>query len=112
MAGRALRVRVECEAQAPAGLSGAPSGSRPARFYFGRRRVEALDVIDRWLAQDHRYFKLRGDDEGTYILRHDLPTNCWELILYSSHRASYGLDKGHDFRTQTGPAVAAASQVV
>ena len=58
--------------------------SVPRRFFFGRRQVVTVDVIDRWLAADHRYFKLKGDDDATYILRHDLPTNRWELTLYDS----------------------------
>lgn len=112
MARRALKVRVECEGQVAAGLCGTTSESPPARFFFGRRQVKAVDVIDRWLAQDHRYFKLRGDDEGTYILRHDLPTNRWELTLYSSHRAPEDLGDGAGARSDRGEAVASASQVV
>ena len=112
MARRALRVRVECEGQTAAGLCGTASESHPARFFFGRRQVKAVDVIDRWLAQDHRYFKLRGDDNGTYILRHDLPTNCWELTLYSSHRVAGDLHEGFDTRSDRDVAVASASHVV
>ena len=112
MARRALRVRVECEGQGSAGLCGTASESRPARFFFGRRQVKAVDVIDRWLAPDHRYFKLRGDDEGTYILRHDLPTNHWELTLYSSQRVPDDLDEAVGARSDQDAIVASASQVV
>jgi hypothetical protein len=42
-------------------------------------------VLDRWLAPDHRYFKLRGSDRAEYNLRHDVASGVWELILYTDH---------------------------
>jgi hypothetical protein len=43
----------------------------PRTFVLGDRRVEVEQVIDRWLAPNHRYFKVTGSDGHTYILRHD-----------------------------------------
>jgi hypothetical protein len=40
-----------------------------------------MEVLDRWLAPDHRYFKLRAPD-GIYIVRHDVTTQDWELTLF------------------------------
>ncbi len=54
----------------------------PQRVWFGERKVEVVDIVDRWLAPDHRYFKLLGDDGGTYIIRHDESTGRWELTLF------------------------------
>jgi len=54
----------------------------PRRFWLGQRCVEVCQVLDRWLAPDHRYFKLTGDDNGLYILRHDPYGNKWELIFF------------------------------
>jgi len=54
----------------------------PRRFTLGKNRVEVREVMDRWLAPDHRYFKLRGDDGAVYILRHDSVADWWELVLY------------------------------
>jgi hypothetical protein len=54
----------------------------PQRFRLGARPVEVIEVIDRWLAPDHRYFKLRGDDGDIYILRHDVPTGRWEITMF------------------------------
>ena len=45
-----------------------------------------VEVIDRWLAPDHRYFKVVGDDRATYILRHDVATARWELTLFERRR--------------------------
>ena len=56
----------------------------PTRFRLGRRPIEVVAVLDRWPGPDYRYFKLLGDDGGTYILRQDLGTNRWELILFDA----------------------------
>jgi hypothetical protein len=42
------------------------------------------EVLDRWLDPEHRYFKVRGDDDSLYILRHDMGTLQWELTLFES----------------------------
>ena len=76
---RALPVAVDCEASD----RGEPA---PRAFAIGTRRLAVAEVLDRWLAPDHRYFKLRGDDGDTYILRHDMPTGAWELIVYARAR--------------------------
>ena len=51
----------------------------PRRFIAGDRRVEVIEVIDAWLAPDHRYFKVTGDDGFTYLLRHDAGKDQWRL---------------------------------
>ena len=56
----------------------------PVRFYLGERCIEVTEVIDRWLDPAHRYFKLRGDDNGIYILRHSVADNRWEMTLFDS----------------------------
>lgn len=68
-------VRVECYA-------GYRGEETPRRFFIGTRRIEAVEVIDRWLAPDHRYFKIRGDDGDVYILSHDTETGGWELSMF------------------------------
>lgn len=68
-------IRVECYA-------GYRSEQTPRRFFLGERRVEVVEVLDAWLAPDHRYFKLRGDDGDLYILRHDTGEDRWELTLF------------------------------
>lgn len=67
--------KVECYA-------GYRGEEEPRRFLLGARGVEVLEVVDRWVAPDHRYFKLRGDDGDIYILRQDLPSGVWEMTLY------------------------------
>jgi hypothetical protein len=72
-----FRIRVECYA-------GYRGEETPRRLFIGERPIEVVTILDRWLGPDHRYFKLRGDDDGLYILRHDSETDTWELILYDS----------------------------
>lgn len=71
-----LRIRVECYA-------GYRGEETPRRFFLGNRQVEVRQVLDRWLAPDHRYFKVQGDDDGVYILRHEVAGQRWELTMFS-----------------------------
>jgi hypothetical protein len=64
--------------------SGYRGEETPRRFQLGSRQIEIVDVIDRWLGPDHRYFKVRGDDHGVYILRHDVASHCWEMTMFDS----------------------------
>jgi hypothetical protein len=73
---RPFQIAVECYA-------GYRGEETPRLIRIDEREV-LVDVIDRWLAPDHRYFKLRGDDGGTYIVRHDSHRNEWELTLFDS----------------------------
>lgn len=70
-----MRVRVECYA-------GHRGEQTPRRFFLGDRPVCVAAVVDQWLAPDHRYFKLRGADGASYILRHDTSSGDWQLVCY------------------------------
>lgn len=70
-----MDVRVDCYA-------GYRGEETPRRFRLGAREVAVAEVLDRWLAPDHRYFKVRGDDGARYILRHDVASGRWELTLF------------------------------
>ncbi len=69
-----LRLRVECYA-------GYRGEETPRCLYLAERRIEVKEVLDRWLGPDHRYFKLRGEDEVIYLLRHNQRSGEWELTL-------------------------------
>jgi hypothetical protein len=47
------------------------------------RCIVVQEVLDRWLAPDHRYFKVRGSDGDLYILRHDPRADRWALTFFS-----------------------------
>jgi hypothetical protein len=72
-------IRVDCYA-------GYRGEQTPQRFFLGERSIEVVQVIDQWLAPDHRYFKVEGPDGAVYILRHDTPTNRWALVMYEGRR--------------------------
>ncbi|MGZ5000044.1 MAG: hypothetical protein ACXV7F_07060 [Methylomonas sp.] len=70
-----LQIRVACYA-------GYRGEEEPRRLWFDDRSVEVMEILDRWLAPDHRYFKLRGDDDYIYIVRNDPKTGQWELTMF------------------------------
>lgn len=65
----------------------------PAAFFLGERRIDVLEVLDRWLATDYGYFKLLTTD-GIYILRHDDHDRRWALTLYKQSEILPSLDVG------------------
>lgn len=72
-----LSVRVECYA-------GYRGEETPRRFALGERWVEIAAVVDRWLAPDHRYFRVEDGEGHLYILRHDPEARRWELTSFSA----------------------------
>ncbi|MBW2356736.1 MAG: hypothetical protein JRF23_08250 [Deltaproteobacteria bacterium] len=72
---------MEIQVQCHAGYRGEET---PRAFRLGDRQVAVAAVLDRWLAPDHRYFKVAGDDGGIYILRHDPAQDRWEMTLFQA----------------------------
>lgn len=56
----------------------------PERFSLRGHGLEVREVIDRWLASDNHYFKVRAADGAVYILRHAVSEGHWELMLFDS----------------------------
>jgi hypothetical protein len=73
-----LTVGVECYA-------GHRGEQTPRALTLGDRRIAVVDVVDTWLAPDYRYFKLKGDDGHTYLVRHDERSSTWELTMFRAH---------------------------
>jgi hypothetical protein len=76
---RLLAVGVECYA-------GHRGEQTPRTLILGERRIAVAEVIDAWLAPDYRYFKLKGTDGNTYLVRHDEHSNSWELTMFRADR--------------------------
>ncbi len=75
-------IRVECYA-------GYRGEETPRRFHLGEKAEDVIEVLDRWLSPEYRYFKCRGADDATYILRQDVSADRWELTLCKrSHMAT------------------------
>jgi hypothetical protein len=73
MQGR-YRIRVES-------YSGYKAGERPLWFIVGSRRIEVVEVEDRWYSPDASWFRVRGDDGAVYVLRRqeDAQEEIWTL---------------------------------
>ncbi len=71
-----ISLQVECYA-------GYQGDETPRRFSFGGRQVEVIDVIDRWRTPDCRYFRIMGDDGGTYLLRYLNASGRWEIATFA-----------------------------
>jgi hypothetical protein len=74
-----MKIRVEC-------YSGYRGEETPRRFWLEETLIEVKEVVDRWLDPDHRYFKVLGDDNSAYILRHDSTDFVWELTFYQREK--------------------------
>ena len=74
-----LSVGVECYA-------GHRGEQTPRTLILGDRRIAVAEVLDAWLAPDYRYFKLKGADGDTYLVRHDERSNIWELTMFRAER--------------------------
>jgi hypothetical protein len=74
-----LEIRVECYA-------GHRGEQTPRTLILAYRRTAVVEALDAWLAPDHRYFTLKGDDGDTYIVRHDERRGLWELTMFRTER--------------------------
>ncbi|MDD2604830.1 MAG: hypothetical protein RBR20_12410 [Desulfobacterales bacterium] len=83
-----MDIQVQCYA-------GYRAEETPRAFRIGTRQVTVVEVLDRWLAPDHRYFKVAGDDAGVYILRHDPGLDRWEITLFQASTPVSGRDGPH-----------------
>ena len=68
--------------------AGSKAGEHPRRFTWEGRNVEVAEVVDRWYegGVDPRrpivdYFRVRGDDGETYLLRHSRKADAWYLVM-------------------------------
>jgi len=70
-----MKITVQC-------YSGYRADETPRSIQFDSLVVEVKEVQDRWISTDHRYFKVIGDDDATYIIRQDTVSNSWELTYF------------------------------
>lgn len=55
-------------------------GLVPRSFRLASRLVLIWEILDRWPAQDYRYFKVRTVDNSIYFLRHDVRGDEWSVF--------------------------------
>lgn len=70
-----MKIAVNC-------YSGYRADEAPKSIRFDSLIVAVSEILDRWLSEDHRYFKFTGDDRATYIIRQDMISMEWELTYF------------------------------
>ena len=58
----------------------------PRTLILGDRRITVAELLDAWLEPDYRYFKLKGADGDTYLVRHDERSDTSELTMFLAER--------------------------
>ena len=71
-----MQIQVECYA-------GYRGEETPRRVQIGNHQMEITEIVDRWLAPQHRYFKFKTADGSLWIIRHDTQTEQWELTFFN-----------------------------
>jgi hypothetical protein len=72
-----MYIQVECYA-------GYRGEETPRYIRMATYKIEVKEVVDRWIAPDHRYFKVIGEDDAIYIIRHETASWQWELVFYQA----------------------------
>jgi hypothetical protein len=67
-----MKIRVERHA-------GHRGDEEPSAFMLGARRLDVVEIVDRWVAPDRRYFKVATENGQQMVLRHDTASGQWEL---------------------------------
>jgi len=76
---RLFSVGIECYA-------GHRGEQTPRTLILGDRRITVAELLDAWLEPDYRYFKLKGADGDTYLVRHDERSDTSELTMFLAER--------------------------
>jgi hypothetical protein len=104
---RPLTVSVECHA-------GHRGEQTPRTLILGDRRIDVAEVVDAWLAPEYRYFKLKGKNGDTYLVRHDeaiqqlgaddVPRGTyWRMMRWGQRRYRHSSGRQVDSRRRRGP---------
>jgi hypothetical protein len=70
-----MRIQVECYA-------GYRGEETPRQVRIGDGQWEVIEILDRWIAPQHRYFKCKTADGAQWIIRHDTLADRWELTHF------------------------------
>ena len=68
----------------------------PRSLFWGERRIDVIEIVDQWYGPGYRYVKVRGHDNGVYILRFDEICDHWELVMFCTAPAQEWQRKYHD----------------
>ncbi len=56
----------------------------PIAFMLGDRRIEVVEILDRWMGVDHSDFNIQASEQATYSLRCEPLLNRWQLALFQA----------------------------
>ena len=65
-----MTVEVQCYA-------GRKADERPVRFRVGDRDYMVEEIVEQWYGPDASFYKVRADDHGLYLLRHEMSADAW-----------------------------------
>lgn len=86
-----LQLSVECHRK-----DGDEGGEAfPVRFGWPQAMREVIEVVDWWPGEGHCYFRLRANDGGVYILRHNEEMDFWELVFFERGTAAPVVQAGN-----------------
>lgn len=60
--------------------AGYKGDERPVSFSQDGQIFLIREIVDRWYDPDYACFKVLADDGKSYLLRHDLNADAWELL--------------------------------
>jgi hypothetical protein len=60
--------------------SGYKANEKPLRLILGDKKLEIRRVVDRWVGEDHDYFKCLADDGQIYLLKWHRMRDQWTLV--------------------------------
>jgi hypothetical protein len=64
--------------------SGYKADERPLSFQLDHRNIAVKELLDKWYGIDYTYFKVRADDDNTYILKYDEHKDEWSLEFFKA----------------------------
>ncbi len=59
--------------------SGYKANERPLSFKFKGKKLNVLEIINRWYGQEHDYFKIKASDNRIYILKWHRTLDFWSI---------------------------------
>lgn len=62
------------------------ANERPKSLIIMNKSLKIIEILDRWYGEDHDYFKVKAEDDFTYIIRYDRQGDAWELVMMEKGR--------------------------
>ena len=60
--------------------SGYKANERPLYFIVNDRKLDVVNIIDRWYGLEHDYYKVLADEAKVYLLKWNRMHDIWFLV--------------------------------